>query len=218
MRERLELKILTLVLVPLVIGILAAGITVLTIEKKNLSSIGGSSLESIASIIAHDIVRTMLEGKADVTNAMMQELKDIRGIEELAVIRYDGRHAFGVNTAPAVTAVMKQITESRMPVQVPGVKKMTFYRPLENEDRCKATATFGMTSIEKTINGMQQASLSNDVTVMEEVKQELLKLDTATEEGARVLKAINENYTGFAAAADDDYYGIRGMMVRLGLV
>jgi hypothetical protein len=52
---------------------------------------------------------------------------------------------------------------------------------------------------------------------MEEVKQELLKLDTATEEGARVLKAINENYTGFAAA-DDDYTGIRGMMVRLGLV
>jgi ABC-type phosphate/phosphonate transport system substrate-binding protein len=54
--------------------------------------------------------------------------------------------------------------------------------------------------------------------VMEEVKQALLKLDNATEEGARVLKAINENYTGFAAAADDLYYGIRGMMVRLGLV
>jgi phosphopantothenate synthetase len=210
MRERLDLKILTLVMVLLVIGILAGGITVLTIEKKNLASISGSSLESTADIIAHDIVRTMIEGKADVTNAMMQELKDVRGIEELAVIHYDGRHAFGTKTAPAETAVMKQITESRMPVQVPGVKKMTFYRSLENEDRCKATATFGTTSIEKTINGMQRASLSNDVTVMEEVKQELLKLDAATEEGARVLKAINENYAGFAAAADNVYYGIRG--------
>jgi phosphonate transport system substrate-binding protein len=62
------------------------------------------------------------------------------------------------------------------------------------------------------------ASLSNDVMVMEEVKQALLKLDTATEEGARVIKAIDENYTGFAAATDDDYNGIRVMMVRLGLV
>jgi phosphate/phosphite/phosphonate ABC transporter binding protein len=62
------------------------------------------------------------------------------------------------------------------------------------------------------------ASLSNDVMVMEEVKQALLKLDTATEEGARVLRAVNENYTGFAAAKDDDYNGIRVMMVRLGLV
>ncbi len=138
MRERLELKILTLVLVLLVIGILAAGIMVLMIEKKSLYSISESSLESTADIIAHDIVRTMLEGKADDTKAMMQELKGLKGIEEIAVIHYDGRHAFSKDSAPAESAVMKQITESRIPVQVPGVKKMTFYRPLENEEQCKA--------------------------------------------------------------------------------
>ena len=80
MRERLELKILTLVLVLLVIGILAAGIMVLTIEKKSLYIITGSSLESSANIIAKDIARTMLDGKAEVTRDLMQELRGIRGI------------------------------------------------------------------------------------------------------------------------------------------
>ena len=36
MRERLELKILTVVMILLVVGILSAGFMVLTIEKKSL--------------------------------------------------------------------------------------------------------------------------------------------------------------------------------------
>jgi methyl-accepting chemotaxis protein len=138
MRERLELKILTLVLVLLVIGILAAGIMVLTIEKKSLFIITGSSLESTANIIAKDIARTMLDGKAEVTRDLMQELRGIRGIEELAVIHYNGRNAFSPDTTTKEADVMKQIAETRLPLQVHDIKKMTFYRPLENEDRCKA--------------------------------------------------------------------------------
>ena len=78
MRERLELKILSLVMILLVLGILSAGFMVLTIEKKSLYGITESSLDSTAAIISQDIARTMLEGKADVTKAMVQELKGIK--------------------------------------------------------------------------------------------------------------------------------------------
>ncbi len=137
MRERLELKIITVVLVLLLIGILAAGIMVMTIEKKSLYSIAESSLESAANIIAKDIQRTMLEGKAEVTRAMMQDLRGIRGIEDVAVIHYDGSYAFIKDRKGDESAVMKQITETRAPFQVHDIRKMTFYRPLENEQRCK---------------------------------------------------------------------------------
>jgi len=235
MRERLELKILTLVLVLLVIGILAAGIMVLTIEKKSLSSISGSSLESTADIIAHDIVRTMLEGKADVTKAMMQELKGIRGLEELAVIRYDGRHAFSTNTAPTETAVMKQITESRMPVQVPGVKKMTFYRPLENEARCKAChmndpAILGAVkislSIEKEYNRAVRliilvilctiaASVCLSGVLWYMIRRMVIKPVKAVEEAAQKLAGGDMSFPGEVAGADE--IGRAGAAIRLSL-
>ena len=137
MRERLELKILTLVLVLLVVGIVAAGIMVLTIEKKSLYSITESSLDSTANVIALDIARTMLAGKADETRAMVQELKGIKSIEELAVIHYDGHYAFSDDTSTKEADVMKKIAETKAPMEEHDVKQMTFYRPLVNEDRCK---------------------------------------------------------------------------------
>lgn len=59
------------------------------------------------------------------------------------------------------------------------------------------------------------AAPGNDVAVMEDVKQAVLKLDGTTEEGARVLRAMHENYTGFAAAMDRGYNGIRGIMAGI---
>ncbi|MBI5848650.1 MAG: phosphate/phosphite/phosphonate ABC transporter substrate-binding protein [Nitrospirae bacterium] len=137
MQERLELKILTLVMILLVVGILSAGFMVLTIEKKSLYSITESSLDSTASIISQEIARTMLEGKADMTKSMMQELKDIKNIEELVVLHYDGHHAFNADSKIRESAVMKQLSETKKSFSVRDVKKMTYYRPLINEERCK---------------------------------------------------------------------------------
>ncbi|HYQ48048.1 MAG TPA: phosphate/phosphite/phosphonate ABC transporter substrate-binding protein, partial [Thermodesulfovibrionales bacterium] len=58
---------------------------------------------------------------------------------------------------------------------------------------------------------------ATDVKIAGEIRQVLLKLDTSNEEGGRVLKTINESYTGFADATDEDYNNIRAMMARIGL-
>ena len=137
MRERLDIKILTLVLVLLIMGILAAGIMVLTIEKNSLYSIAESSLESTADVIEKDIQRTMLEGKAHVTRSMIQELKDLKAIEDVTVIHYDGHYAFSDDMSTVESSVMKQMMETKAPFQVHDRKKMIFYKPLMNEERCK---------------------------------------------------------------------------------
>jgi len=137
MRERLDIKILTLVLVLLIMGILAAGIMVFTIEKSSLYSIAESSLESTADVIEKDIQRTMMEGKAHVTKSMILELKEVKGIKDVTVIHYDGHHAFSDDMRTTESEVMKQITETMTPFQIHDSKKMIFFKPLINEDRCK---------------------------------------------------------------------------------
>ncbi|MDA8434028.1 MAG: hypothetical protein M0Z60_13865, partial [Nitrospiraceae bacterium] len=97
MREKLELKILALVVSLLLIGIIAAGFMVLTIEKKSLYSITEASSEATAKVIAKDVERTMLEGRADLAKAMLQELKGASGAEEISLINYAGRSAFEKN-------------------------------------------------------------------------------------------------------------------------
>ena len=141
MRERLELKMLVLVLALLIAGILAAGFMTLTVERETLYSITESSLESTAAVVALDISRTMLDGRSEVVRTMMQELKKIKGMEELSVIHYDGHYAFSSDTATSEKTAMKQIAETKSPFSVRGIKKVTFYRPLIKEERCNACHT-----------------------------------------------------------------------------
>ncbi len=49
------------------------------------------------------------------------------------------------------------------------------------------------------------------------IRGAILELNDRTEEGATVLRSITPDYTGFVAASDRDYDGIRDMMKRLGL-
>jgi phosphonate transport system substrate-binding protein len=56
-----------------------------------------------------------------------------------------------------------------------------------------------------------------DVKVIADLKQALTRLHAGTPEGNSILKSINENYTGFVAASDDDYNNIRQMMSRIGM-
>jgi methyl-accepting chemotaxis protein len=136
MREKLELKILSLVVALLLAGICAAGFMVLTIEKKSLYSITKAGSEATANIIVKDVERTMLEGRADLTKALVHDLKGIGGVEDISVMNYEGREAFN-RDAPATEAeMMKKITETKLPVFIKGVKKLVFYKPFENKGRC----------------------------------------------------------------------------------
>lgn len=50
------------------------------------------------------------------------------------------------------------------------------------------------------------------------VREAFLALDAKTPEGASVLHAIESGCSGFAASADADHDGMRGMMSRIGIL
>jgi phosphonate transport system substrate-binding protein len=61
------------------------------------------------------------------------------------------------------------------------------------------------------------ASADIDKQVLGELKNALLALNDSDPENKGVLKAINEHYTGFVEAEDDDYRNVRLMMTKIGL-
>ena len=137
MRLTLELKILTLVAALLLIGVAVAGFMVMTIEKSTLYGITKSSSEATADIIAKDIERTMLAGRSDITKALLDDLKDAKGVKEISVLNYEGRLAFEKNSPITEQAVMKKIEQNGRPVFIKNVKQLTFYKPLIKRDQCK---------------------------------------------------------------------------------
>jgi phosphate/phosphite/phosphonate ABC transporter binding protein len=136
MRAKLELKILVLVSVLLLVGIITAGFMVMTIEKSTLYNITESSLESTAKIIVTDVERTMTEGRADLTKILVADLKGASGAEEISLLNSEGRLAFQRDTQPLESETMKKIAQTKAPLFIRGVKKLTFYKPLEKGEKC----------------------------------------------------------------------------------
>jgi phosphate/phosphite/phosphonate ABC transporter binding protein len=138
MRAKLEFKILAIVVVLLLIGVAGAGILVLTIEKAGLYSMTSSSLELTTSIIAQDVERAMVEGRTDLAKSMVDELKGKEGVKEAELLNHEGRRALDKTAAsPAEAVVMKRIAATKAPELVKSEKRLTFYRPLINADRCR---------------------------------------------------------------------------------
>ncbi len=137
MREKLEFRILAIVGVLLVLGVAGAGVMVMTIEKAGLYSMTGTNLESTSVIIAKDIERAMLEGRSDLAKSMVEELKGQGGIEEATLLNYEGRKAFDRTSAADEAGIMTKIGRTKEAEFVKGVKRLTFYKPFINAERCK---------------------------------------------------------------------------------
>ena len=60
------------------------------------------------------------------------------------------------------------------------------------------------------------ASKNLDTQLIGQVKKALIALDPANKEHGRVLSLIDQDYTGFTAARDSDYDGIRDVMKKMG--
>lgn len=136
MRATLEIKILTLVAALLLIGVVAAGFMVMTIEKSSLYGITESSSEATANIIAKDVERTMIAGRADITKELLNDLKNTGGVKEISVLNYEGRAAFEKGAPATERAALRKIESTGRPLLVRGVKQLTFYKPLVNTGKC----------------------------------------------------------------------------------
>ncbi len=137
MREKLELKILSLVVALLLIGIISAGFMVMVVEKRSLYNLTETSSELAANIIAKNVERTMLEGRADVTKTVVDEIKAVSGLEDLLVLNFEGREAFNKDAPAREAEVLKKIVATNKPVSIRDKTMITLYKPLENTARCR---------------------------------------------------------------------------------
>ncbi|MBI5101456.1 MAG: phosphate/phosphite/phosphonate ABC transporter substrate-binding protein [Nitrospirae bacterium] len=138
MHDKLELKILALVAALLLIGVLTAGFMVFKIEKTSLYSITEASTGVTANIIVKDIERIMLEGRADFAKSYMESLQGVSGLDEIILLHHDGHLAFNPKSELTADAdIMKKMLLTKAPVVQRADKKLIFFKPLENTDRCK---------------------------------------------------------------------------------
>lgn len=138
MRERLEVKIFALVFSLLLVGIVIAGFMVLTIERSSLYSVTESISQSTADVVYQDVERTMLEGRDDVTKRIVEDLKKIGSIEEIAVFNYQGRPAFHPEAKATEAGILQQMAETQAPVRMREMKRLVFYQPFENKKECRS--------------------------------------------------------------------------------
>lgn len=137
MRKSLEFKMLAIVTAILLIGPVVAGFVAVYMQKATLYSTAESSSETTAAIILKDIESTMLEGNADITKELIENLKRIRGIYEITVFNYEGREAFKNDTAAQGSAVIKELGAGKDRILKRDGSRLAVYVPLKNHESCQ---------------------------------------------------------------------------------
>jgi len=87
-----------------------------------------------------DVERTMLEGRADLTRQLIEDLKGAGGVEQITLLNFEGRQAFDKTTEVDKTDVekMKRMTGTKAPEVIKDVRRLIFYKPLVNSERCRS--------------------------------------------------------------------------------
>ncbi len=155
MKKSLEFKVIAVVVVVLLFGAVVAGFFAAYMQKQTLYSVTETASRNIASIVLKQIQTTMIEGKADVTKELLNNLKEVRDIEEVTVFNDEGREAFQEKAPVVEAAVLKELSSGKAQILQKGNKRLIFYMPLNNTPACQKC--HGAT---KTLLGAVKTSVS----------------------------------------------------------
>lgn len=96
-RESLELKIIGFVIVILFAGSLTVGTSISLLVRNSLYSTAEENLDITATIVTTNISRAMIEvveRKAEIARLIADDLKAVRGIEDIKILNLQGgRHS-----------------------------------------------------------------------------------------------------------------------------
>ncbi len=92
---------------------------------------------STAEIINRSIEKIMVNGRADITEKMVGDLRLMTGVERLDVIDSEGREAFLKDSPPVEKEALGRLRESEEAFSVHRDGNLIFYRPLLNGPDCR---------------------------------------------------------------------------------
>ncbi len=133
----LEKKILGTILIIITLGSLIASFNIIYLQKKNILDTATENLIETSKVISKSIERTMLEGKADVTKAMVEDLKRLSSVENIEILNYQGKEAFTHSSVVQEKEIIKRFYESLNPYVKIDNNTLKVYRPLENGPACQ---------------------------------------------------------------------------------
>lgn len=94
--------------------------------------------EILATSISTALKDNMLAGRPEETKRLIKELSGIKGVEEIAVLNHDGKHAFGMSgPAIEIKAEMKESVLKGNEAAFPVKDSQYLIKPLVNERRCQ---------------------------------------------------------------------------------
>jgi phosphate/phosphite/phosphonate ABC transporter binding protein len=150
--QRLEVRILLLsTLLPL-FGIVTVSFGVLHLMRQGLLTVARQQSESTAEIITRSVERVMKEGRADITRALVEDLRTHAGIAGVDVLNDTGREAFTKSTDTPERQALERLRANPVPFSVQQGDQLLFYRPLLNGGDCvschgEAKSLLGATKI-----------------------------------------------------------------------
>ena len=138
MKKSLEFKVLSTVGALIMAGIAAAAVMAVMIQRETLFSVAEVGTEKTALVVFENIQTVMLEGKAQSTRQILEDIRRIPGIEELLILTPDGHEAFNEGSPARETAAMAQLAAGRERITLRQSSRLTCYLPLRNSQSCQA--------------------------------------------------------------------------------
>ncbi|HDY71315.1 MAG TPA: phosphate/phosphite/phosphonate ABC transporter substrate-binding protein [Nitrospirae bacterium] len=133
----LEKKILGAVVLVIVTGSVFAVTMVYFMQKKSIYETAQEKMFETANVISKSLKRTMLEGKSNITRAMSNDFKTLKGIENITILNHEGREAFNKTAPSKESEIVKRFAADLSPFSIIKNNRMLIYRPLENSPACQ---------------------------------------------------------------------------------
>lgn len=137
MGKSLEFKVIVVVFAVLLFGAIAAGLMAVSMQKTALYSVTQATSMRIADIVLKEIEMTMIEGKADVTRAIVTKLKEVQRIDEITVLDSEGGEAFLKNSPARESDILTELKAGKKEVLRREKDRVTLYMPLKNQPSCR---------------------------------------------------------------------------------
>ena len=136
--QRLEVRILLLsTLLPL-FGIVSVSFGVLHLMRQGLLAVARQQSESTAEIITRSVERVMKEGRADITRALVEDMRSHSGVAGVDVLNDAGREAFTKGADAPESEALERLRANPVPFSVQRGDRLLFYRPLLNGPDCRS--------------------------------------------------------------------------------
>jgi phosphate/phosphite/phosphonate ABC transporter binding protein len=136
-RERLSYKIIVPGVLITIFAIVVGSLILYLYMRTNIYRVSSERVSTTAELIKKNIERTMLEGKAEVTARLVDDMKTIKGIEQIEVFNHEGREAFKKGALPVEYETIKNLKPGEV-FTIRSKDRIVTYAPLENFPSCQA--------------------------------------------------------------------------------